>query len=65
MAVRWRKDGTLICAEASDPEEGDTYIDDRLTGMLAGSREESLHVLVCTGKNPDGADLWKFVKTTK
>ena len=34
MAIRWRKDGRLICAAMSDPEEGDTYIDDRLTYRL-------------------------------
>lgn len=30
MAIRWRKDGRLICAAMSDPEEGDTYIGDWL-----------------------------------
>ena len=35
MAIRWRKDGTLICAAMSEPEEGDIYIDDRRTYELA------------------------------
>ena len=35
MAIRWRKDGSLICAAMSEPEEGDTYIDDRLHHQLA------------------------------
>lgn len=35
MAIRWRKDGRLICAAMSGPEEGDTYIDDRLHYQLS------------------------------
>lgn len=35
MAIRWRKDGRLICAAMSEPEEGDTYIDDRLHYQLS------------------------------
>jgi hypothetical protein len=35
MAIRWRKDDSLICAAMSDPEEGDTYIDDRLHYQLS------------------------------
>ncbi len=34
MAIRWRKNGRLLCAAMSEPEEGDTYIGVRLTGML-------------------------------
>jgi len=34
MAIRWRKDGRLLCAAMTEPEEGDTYIDDRLTYEL-------------------------------
>ena len=34
MAIRWRKDGRLVCAAMSEPEEGDTYIDDRLAYRL-------------------------------
>lgn len=30
MAIRIRKDGTMICAAHSEPEDGDTYIDDDL-----------------------------------
>lgn len=30
MAIRVRKDGTMICAALSKPEQGDTYIDDTL-----------------------------------
>ena len=28
MAIRWREDGTLICAAMSEPMEGDIYLDD-------------------------------------
>lgn len=30
MALRIRKDGTIICAALSETEPGDTYIDDNL-----------------------------------
>lgn len=30
MAIRVRKDGILVCAAHSEPEDGDTYIDDAL-----------------------------------
>lgn len=30
MALRWRLDGSILCAAKCEPEEGDTYIDDRL-----------------------------------
>ncbi len=35
MAIRWRKDGALICAAKSEAEDGDTYIDDRLHYQLS------------------------------
>ena len=39
MAIRWRKDGTLICAAMSAPEEGDTYIDDGMHYRLSVEEE--------------------------
>lgn len=30
MAIRWRADGTLVCAYMSDAKLDDTYIDDNL-----------------------------------
>lgn len=30
MALRWRQEGTLLCAAKSSEEYEDTYIDDRL-----------------------------------
>jgi len=35
MSIRWRINGELICAAMSDPEDGDTYIDDRLHYQLS------------------------------
>jgi hypothetical protein len=35
MALRWRKDGTILCAAKSKAEDGDTYIDDRLHYQLS------------------------------
>ena len=35
MSIRWRKNGQLICAVMSEPEENDTYIDDRLHYQLS------------------------------
>jgi len=35
MAIRWRKDGRLLCAATSKPEKDDTYIDDRLHYQLS------------------------------
>jgi len=35
MSIRWRKDGRLVCAAMSEPEEDDTYIDDRLHYQLS------------------------------
>jgi len=35
VSIRWRKDGRLLCAAMTEPEEGDTYIDDRLHYQLS------------------------------
>ncbi len=35
MAVRWRRDGSIVCAAESEPREDDTYIDDPLHYKLA------------------------------
>jgi hypothetical protein len=41
MSLRWRKNGTLLCAAGSQAELDDTYIDDRLHYLLS----EILHVI--------------------
>jgi hypothetical protein len=35
MALRWRKDGRLLCAKYNSRAQGDTYIDDRLHYYLS------------------------------
>ena len=35
MSLRWRKAGYLVCGAKSEPQPGDTYIDDRLHYQLA------------------------------
>ena len=35
MSLRWRASGELLCAAKCEPEEGDTYIDDRLHYQLS------------------------------
>ncbi len=35
MSIRWRVDGTLICAAMSEEEDGDSYIDDKLHYQLS------------------------------
>lgn len=35
MTIRWRKNGTLLCAAQSNPNDNDTYINDRLHYQLS------------------------------
>ena len=35
MSIRWRLDGSLICAKVSDEQDGDSYIDDKLHYQLS------------------------------
>jgi hypothetical protein len=35
MSLRWRLNGDLACAAMTDPEDGDTYINDRLHYQLS------------------------------
>lgn len=35
MAIRWRKDGRLLCAAMFNEEDGDSYIDDNLHYQLS------------------------------
>ena len=44
MSLRWRNTEQLLCAAKTNPEDGDTYIDDRLHYKLAliGAIEPSL-----------------------
>ena len=56
MAIRWRKDGRLFCAAMSKPEEGDTYIDDRLHYQLAVVTKS-----IKADDNHDETGLWHWV----
>lgn len=38
MAIRVRKDGTMWCAALTQPEDGDTYIDDGLHYTMSVER---------------------------
>lgn len=51
MAVRVRRDGTIICAAESDAEEGDCYINDPTQYRL----HVEMKVLCYKGGN-----LWEF-----
>ena len=56
MALRWRKDGKLLCAAESKPEEGDTYLDDRVHYHLS----EILYVIKPIGEGDDFGKSWKW-----
>lgn len=56
MAIRVRSNGAMICAAMSDPELGDTYIDDGLHYELSVVRG-----VICTYPMPmhkDKGGLW-------
>ena len=56
MAVRIRADGQILCAAATEPESGDTYLDDNVVHCL----HQQLGVLIPAGQAEDGADIWMF-----
>ena len=56
MAVRWRADGTVVCAAMRPEEPGDTYIDDRLHYELSVIQR----VLIADPKHEDNA-LWHWL----
>ena len=58
MSIRWRQDGTLICAAMSDEEDGDTYIDDRLHYQLSAI---SKTILADVDHEQNG--LWHWIHT--
>lgn len=57
MAIRWRKNGRLICAAMSEAEEGDTYIDGRLSYELT----VELQVIVAD-PNHKANGLWYWAR---
>lgn len=56
MAIRWRKDGRLVCAAKCLPEEGDTYIDDRLHYQLS-----CMSYAIKADDNHDENGLWHWI----
>ena len=56
MAVRIREDGSIVCAAKSEPEEGDTYIDDSLHYRLA-----VLEKVLIPDKNESENGLWHWI----
>jgi len=56
VAVRIRKDGSIVCAAKSDPEEGDTYIDDSLHYRLS-----VLEKVLIPDKNEIENGLWYWL----
>ena len=56
MAIRWREDGRLLCAAASEAKPGDTYIDDRLHYQLSVI---SCAILPCI--NHENSRRWYWV----
>ena len=55
MAIRWRKDGALVCAAMSDPQDEDTYIDDRLHYQLS-----VITKTICADENHENNGLWHW-----
>ena len=56
MAVRIRKDLTILCAAKSEEQEGDIYVNDGLHYVLS----VELKVLHPIARNSDGAEIWVF-----
>lgn len=56
MSIRWRKDGTMICAAMSEPEDHDDYISDRLHYHLS---QVSKAIIVDVDHEKNG--LWHWV----
>lgn len=52
MAVRIRKDGIIVCAAHSEPEDGDCYLDDAV--------HYRLYTLGVLHSNHDEVDTWYF-----
>ena len=56
MAIRWRADGRLLCAAASEPKKDDTYIDDRLHHQL-----HSISRAILADVDHENNRLWHWV----
>lgn len=56
--MRWRLDGSLVCAAKTEPEPDDTYIDDRLHYQLT-----VISRAVIADANHETNNLWHWVHT--
>ena len=56
MSIRWRISGELVCAAMSEPEEDDTYIDDRLHHQLY-----SISKAILPDVDHEMNGLWRFI----
>ena len=56
MSMRWRADGTLVCAAMRPEEPGDTYIDDRLHYQLSVVQK-----VVIADPNHEQNALWHWL----
>lgn len=60
MSMRWRADGTLVCAAMRPEEPGDTYINDRLHYELSVVQK-----CVIADVDHDENALWHWVHGEK
>jgi len=56
MSIRWRIDGTLVCAAMSTLRDDDIYIDDRMHDLLSLTRA------IVADKNHKENGLWHWAK---
>lgn len=61
MALRIRKDGTMLCAKDTKEMDGDIYVDDELHGFLGSCYGNSLNILKVVGHDENGVEIWSFV----
>ncbi len=55
MSIRWRKDGTLVCAAMFPEEEDDTYIDDSFHYAMS-----VIHKVIYADENHNENGLWHW-----
>ena len=60
MSIRWRKNNELVCAAMSEPEVGDTYIDDRLHYQLS-----VISRAIIADINHEKNGLWYWIHNNK
>lgn len=56
MSLRWRKNGDLICGAKSEPQQDDTYIDDRLHYELSVMQKT-----IVPDRNEEQNGLWYWL----